>query len=211
MDENLTEQEQIENLRKWWDENKMFVLTGLTLGASVLFGWNYYKDQKRIKAYNAAAVHEELLVAVNEGDVDAARTASDLLASDYGSTPYSDLASLSLAKAYVDSGDLAGAAEVLERTINAGGDLGPIARLRLARVRIAQDRAQDALELLSGDGGPYRPLYDEIRGDAHVALGDAQAAHDAYSAALDSDGTAVDRNYVQIKMAALGLGLDDDE
>lgn len=208
MDENLTEKEQIENIRKWWDENKTFVITGLALGASVLFGWNYYKQQQLTKAYNASVVQRTLLAAVAGGEADAATSAAQRLTSDFGGTPYAEFAPLAVAKLHVDNGDLDAAATALEPALNSPGDLALIARARLARIRIAQARGQDALDLAGIEAGEYKPLFDEIRGDAYAQLGQAQEAHDAYSEALDSDGTAVDRNYVQVKMAALGLGAD---
>lgn len=208
MDENLTEKEQLQQLTQWWHENKMFIISGLVLGASVLFGWNSYKQQKITKAHAAQGLHASLLDAVTTGNADAASAAATQLSGDYGSTPYADLAPLSVARLHVQNGDLAAAASALEGLLNTPGELANVARLRLARIRIAQERAQDALTLLTGDGGAFAPLYSEVRGDAHAALGQAQEAHDAYSAALDSEGQALDRNFVQIKMAALGLGDD---
>lgn len=209
MDENLTDKEQIENLQKWWKENSTFVITGLALGASVLFGWNYYKTQALKKAYNAGVVYDTLIAAVGGAESDAALGAADRLSADFAGTPYAELAPLAVAKLHVDNGDLDAAAAALEPALSAGGEVALTVRSRLARIRIAQERGQDALDLLNVEAGAYEPLFDEIRGDAYAIMGQAQNAHDAYSEALDSDGTAVDRNYVQVKMAALGLGADD--
>lgn len=209
MDENLTDKEQIENLQKWWKENSTFVITGLALGASVLFGWNYYKTQKLTKAYNAGVVYDTLIAAVGGAESDAALSAADRLSGDFAGTPYADLAPLAIAKLHVDNGDLDAAAAALEPALSVGGEVALTVRSRLARIRIAQERGQDALDLLNVEAGAYTPLFDEIRGDAYAAMGQAQQAQDAYSKALDSDGTAVDRNFVQVKMSALGLGAAD--
>lgn len=208
MDENLTEKEQIEELAKWWDENKTFVITGLALGASILFGWNYYKNQKLTRAYNASTVHSSLVEAVTAGNADAVSAAAQQLSADYSATPYSSLAPLSVAKLHVDNGELDAAATALGDALNGPPELAAIARLRLARIRIAQDRGSDAVELLANAPGQYKALFDEVRGDAYAAMGQASEAKDAYAAALDSEAGAVDRNYIQMKLDALGLGVD---
>ncbi len=208
MDENLTEKEQIEELAKWWDENKTFVITGLALGASILFGWNYYKNQKLTRAYNASTVHSSLVEAVNAGNADAVSAAAQQLAADYSATPYSSLAPLSVAKLHVDNGDLDAAATALGDALNGPQEIAAVARLRLARIRIAQDRGSDAVALLANAPGQYKALFDEVRGDAYAAMGQATEAKDAYAAALDSEAGAVDRNFVQMKLDALGLGVE---
>jgi predicted negative regulator of RcsB-dependent stress response len=208
VDENLTEKEQIEELAKWWDENKTFVITGLALGASILFGWNYYKNQKLTRAYNASTVHSSLVEAVNAGNADAVSAAAQQLAADYSATPYSSLAPLSVAKLHVDNGDLDAAATALGDALNGPQEIAAVARLRLARIRIAQDRGSDAVALLANAPGQYKALFDEVRGDAYAAMGQATEAKDAYAAALDSEAGAVDRNFVQMKLDALGLGVE---
>ncbi len=209
MAENHTEEEQIEDLKRWWNENKTFVISGLALGASILFGWNYYKNQKLTKAYDAGVVHQTLVASVKAGDADAAKSAAERLTGEFASTAYAQYAPLAVAKLNVDAGDLDAAAAALAPALNGPEELALIARARLARIRLAQGRAQDALDQLSVDGGAYQPLFDEMRGDAYAELGQPEAARDAYNDALDSDGTAVDRNFVQVKLAALGLGVDD--
>ena len=73
-------------------------------------------------------------------------------------------------------------------------------------------RAADALQILSGRAAlkNFEPLFDELRGDAHAALGDTEAARAAYQKILDNDDAVVDRTYVGIKLDALG-GADAGE
>ncbi|MFK8015923.1 MAG: YfgM family protein [Gammaproteobacteria bacterium] len=207
MDENLSEKEQIEELAKWWNENKTFVITGLALGASVLFGWNYYKNQKLTKAYNAAEVHKLMTVAASAGNIDAATSAAEQLGGDYATTPYADLAPFAIAKLHADKGDLEAAATALEPALSAPDEIGQVARLRLARLRVAQGRPADALTVLTGASDAYGPLFAEVRGDAHAALGNTSEAKAAYDEALDSSGAVLDRNFVQMKVDALGVGV----
>lgn len=206
MDENITEKEQLEKLRKWWDENGNFVVAGLVLGAVILFGWNYYKKHRINQAENASALHEALMEAIDADDPVAAQAAATQLQSAYGRTAYARQAPLALAKLHAEAGDLDAAAEALRKVVDSGGDVAEVARLRLARLHVAAGRPQEALDLLAGQAGEhFGPLYDEVRGDAHAALGDRAAAQSAYQSALDAAGTALDRGYVQMKLDSLGL------
>lgn len=205
MSEYQTEEEQIEQLRKWWQENGATLLIGVALGGALLFGWNYWKTYKVRYANQASEVHEQLLASMARGDKDGFNELNQRLQSEFGKSPYAAMAPLALAKLHVEEGDLAAAANALEASIGGTGEIASVARLRLASVRLAQEQPQDALATLgNGGSGSFAPLYDELRGDAHAALGDVEAARSAYQSALDSEQVGVDRTYVRIKLDALG-------
>lgn len=204
-----TEEEQIEQIRKWWQENGTTVMVGVVLGGALLFGWNYWKAYKVRYATQASDLHEQLLTSLASGNNEAFTSLNQQLQSDFGSSPYAEMAPLALAKMHADAGDLDAAANALESATRGDDTVANVARLRLARVRLAQDRPQDALVVLgSGGAGSFAPLFDELRGDAHAALADADAARSAYQSALDSDEVGVDRTYVRIKLDALGPAPD---
>ncbi|MFA9420782.1 MAG: YfgM family protein, partial [Gammaproteobacteria bacterium] len=63
-----TDEEQVEKLRKWWEENGRAVITGLVLGVVGLFGYRYWVDQQEATA-EAASVHfTEMVKALETGD-----------------------------------------------------------------------------------------------------------------------------------------------
>ena len=209
MSEYQTEEEQIAQLRKWWQENGATLLIGVALGGALLFGWNYWKSYKVRYATQASELHEQMLASLTRGDREEFNALNQRLQNDFGKSPYAAMAPLALAKLHVDAGDLAAAANALEAAASGDDEIASVARLRLARVRIAQGQPQDALSALSrGGNGHFAPLYDEVRGDAHAALGDVDAARSAYQRALDSEETGVDRTFVRIKLDALGPAAD---
>jgi len=93
--------------------------------------------------------------------------------------------------------------DVLQRTKDK--DLALVARLRLARVQIAQNKADDAIKTLNGtDAGAFAARFHEVRGDAYHLKGDDAAALKEYQAARLGDvaGT-VDPQLLDLKIADL--------
>ena len=204
MDEFQSEKEQIEEIKKWWKENGNFVVTGLVLGVLVLGGFKYWKEYRLNKAERGSAVYQQLLEAVQGGD---ASTAADLVArlkGEFASTPYATQGGLSIAALHVRNNEPEQAAaqlrSVLETTRDV--DLARVARLRLARVLITQDKAGEALTMLDAtDAGEFAAHYHDVRGDAYAELGQADDARREYQAALDqSVAGAIDRQFVEMKL-----------
>ena len=203
MDELLSEKEQIEVIREWWRENGWYLIGGVALGILGLVGWNRYNAYVDTQAEAAAALYVELRQAVSD---DAAADARNILADlreDYSGSPYTDQAGLLMAVMRLDDGQVEGAVDELRFVMDTTSDaeLALIARLRLARVVAQQESFEEALALLDVDAGTFSGRYNEVRGDIHYALGDAESARTAYTAALTTlDSNLVDRNLVQMKL-----------
>src|SRR5690606_2028305 len=92
-------------------------------------------------------------------------------------------------------------------------ELGLIARMRLARVLIFQSSYDEALSVLNvRDVGPFAAQFSEIRGDAYYALGDFDAARDAYSNALIAPGAEwLNRAFVEMKLDELDTQTSSEE
>jgi predicted negative regulator of RcsB-dependent stress response len=108
---------------------------------------------------------------------------------------------------YVDSGDLDKAASQLQDVIQhtKDKDLSLVARLRLARVQIAQKKADDAINTLNGaEPGAFAARFHEIRGDAYHVKGDDTTALKEYQAARLGDvADTVDAQLLDLKIADL--------
>ena len=44
--EDLTDNEQEEQLRRWWSENWLWIVGGIALGLALLWGWQYWQGSK---------------------------------------------------------------------------------------------------------------------------------------------------------------------
>lgn len=200
-----TEEEQLEALREWWKENGRSVIAGIVLGAGALFGWKYWQDYQVEKAENASALFADVRAFGNAGEVGNALQQVETLTSDYARVPYASLATLEAAQALVEAGNIESAEKQLRWALENARlqEVGEVARLRLAQVLIAQGRARDALSELETElPAAYTGLVEELRGDAYRALGDLQAAREAYDRALLSDGSRSE--YLQLKRDDLG-------
>lgn len=204
MDANLTDDEKLAELKKWWGENGGSIITGVVLGLAVLFGgkaWFAYQDRKAEAASN---IYTTLMVALERGESQVVTAKAGVLVADYTGTPYATLAALALAKMNIEAGELAVARSHLQWVIdNTRSDISrDTARLRLARVMVAMDDLDGALVVLDQavPGTSFDPLYTEVRGDVDVARGDLAAANKTYQTALDmTDANAPGRHLLQLK------------
>lgn len=188
MDANLTDDEKLEQIKKWWSENGGSIVTGVVLGLAVLFGGKAWFSWQEKNAQNASNLYTVLMNSMAGGDAMAVSQRAGVLVTEYGDTPYAALASLALAKVRIEAGDLVAAQAQLEWVLeNSKSDmLLDTARLRLARVLIAMENLDAAETLLNqvAKGDAFEPLYTEVRGDVYVARGNLTAANQAYQEAL---------------------------
>ncbi|MGB5627467.1 MAG: tetratricopeptide repeat protein [Woeseiaceae bacterium] len=208
MDDLLSEKEQIEQMRSWWSEYGGYVIVGIAAGALLLFGVNYYKSSKLKEQLEASALYESLTSYVVDGNLEQAEVVADQLGTTFADTTYSAQAKLAIARLYMDNNRDQDATDALNRLLNgaASEELKQVARLRLARILLYQDKPQEVVDLLEGQDTPaFAAVYGEALGDAYHALGriaDAQAAYQAVLLDPLSQGT-VDQQLVQWKVLDL--------
>lgn len=208
-----TEDEQLTELKDWWQRNGKPLVTGGLLALVLVFGWQAWNRHEANQAQGASNLYQQLLeTTLNPaGKPDTAQVAdlASKLKSDFGGTAYAQYGSLFVAKVAVDNAKLDDAASELRAIVDKpfNATLGEIARQRLAQVLAAQDKAADALKLLDGDTDKaFVASREELRGDLLVQLGRSDEAFSAYQkakAAL-SDDAAV--GGLQIKLDDLAKG-----
>ncbi|MBC7982374.1 MAG: tetratricopeptide repeat protein [Candidatus Obscuribacterales bacterium] len=184
----LSDGEQEEALRRWWQDNWRWIVSGVVLGLAVLGGWQYWQQRTLTRAEGASLAYRDLATALASGD----RAKADALVVDidkqYQSSPYADQAHLLLAQANVATGKFEQAASELKWVLDHSADesLQQVARLRLARVQIQLGHHDEALALLVNTADAFAAQVHEIRGDALLAKGDSSGAQQAYRLALDA-------------------------
>ncbi len=204
MDDLLSEKEQIEQLRSWWSEYGGYVIGGLGLGIALLAGLNYYTNSKLDAQREASVLYESLTNHVVSGGLEAAEAVADELNTDYASTSYAPQAQLAMARLYMDKNRDQDAADALSSIIasDAAEEIKLVARARLARVLLYQNKAQEVVDLLEDQQSEaFAPAYQELLGDAYYALGRVEDAQVAYQSVMLNplSRDAVDQQLVQWK------------
>ena len=205
MDDLQSEKEQLEELRAWWSEYGLYVISGVVIAVGGLIGFNQYTSRTLAGQVEASELFETLAEHVSDGKLDEAELIADDLANNYANTTYAAQSKLSMARLYMDKNRDQDAVDVLNEMLAVNGNdaLKKIGRLRLAHVLLYQDKPQEVADLLEGvEAAAFAALYDELLGDAYLALGRFEEAGDAYRRALadPSPNPTIDRALVQMKL-----------
>ena len=208
MDDLLSEKEQLDQMRAWWSEYGRYVIAGVVIAVGLLVGFNQYQSSRLEAQVEASELYEELAIHVADGDLDEAEAVADNLANNFANTTYAAQSKLAMARLYMDKNRDQDAADVLNelQALRGNAELKQIGRLRLARILLYQDKAQEVVDLLAdAELNAFSALNNELLGDAHVALGNIELAGEAYRKALadPSPAPTINRGLVQMKLADL--------
>ena len=198
---HLSEEEQLEAIKRWWKQYGTALLVALVVVAAGFFGWNQYKKHQQRQAEAASNAYAKMM----EAEGEAATAAIKDLTEQFGDSLYADFARFEEARLAVDAGDLETARQRLQQVVDKAADarLLPLARLRLAKVLTAQSEFEAALKQLDGEvPGAFVSLYAEARGDILMAQNRLTDARTAYESALTAltDPRSLRRGLVQLKL-----------
>lgn len=204
MEDYLSEKEQWEWLKAWVRSNGLWIIAGIAVGAGILAGWRWWEARTDRIALEAGAKYQQILEALDRKDRARADLITTELERDYASSPYVDQARLLQARVAVDANELDKAANALQTVMTSTQDkqLALVARLRLARVQLAQGKPDEAIKTVDAvDAGAFKPRYQELRGDALFAKGDKTGALKEYEAARAGTVTqSVDAQSLELKI-----------
>jgi predicted negative regulator of RcsB-dependent stress response len=205
---DLEEQEQIEAIKGWWQDNGKLVMVGMLvclLAIAGFQGWRYYRAQQ---SERAATLYSQLDEAEAANDAKRVRDIAAQIVDRHGSTQYAGMAALAAAKAGVNTGELEEAKKHLQWTIEHAKEeeMRDVARLRLAGVLLDEKKYDEALKLLSAKStDAYAMLLADARADVLAVQGKTAEARAAYQQALDkADPGSPYRRLIEVKMDALG-------
>jgi len=211
VDEYLSEREQAEQLRHWLRENWIWLLGGVALTLGGYYGFQWWESRQTSRSLAAEQRFTAMLDALGQNQRDEGIRIAGEVMSEFAGTPYADQATLVLARLDVEAGDLASAETRLAAVAGESDDpdLRLVARLRLARVQLAQGRHDHALATLDAAGEPaIEPRIEELRGDAQLARGDKAAALESYRRAQGAAGSGSAREGL-LDAELLGLKIDE--
>jgi predicted negative regulator of RcsB-dependent stress response len=205
-EEYLTDDEQVEHVKRLFTEYAPWILGGVVLGVGGWFGIQYYRSHQNALAMQAAEQFTQMTAALQMNDPQKSLRIADGLIKNFPSSPYADQAQLTIARIDVDSGKPADAVAPLTQVMNNSKDaeLRQVARLRLARILIDQGKPDDAIKTLGeGTPGSFAGRYHEVHGDALYAKKDIPGAVAEYNMALATSDGGADAALLQLKLADL--------
>jgi predicted negative regulator of RcsB-dependent stress response len=206
---DLEEQEQVAELRAWWQQHGTLIVVVIVALALALAGWQAWRWYEGSQATRAGALYDALTRAAQAGDAKALRDTNGVLVEDYSRTLYATMGALTAARFYYDHGDLKNARAQLEWATahSPTDDFRDLARLRLAAVLLEEKSYDDALrQLAEPHAAAYDAQFAALKGDVLVAKNDPAQARAAYKLALEKadSGDASFRESVRMRLEALG-------
>lgn len=209
MDVYASEREQIDAIRKWWKDNGTAITLGVALGLGALFGWQYWQRYRATQGELASIAFQEFNAAMRDDKIDETERLGAKLLAEHGDSGYAGLTALLLARHAVEQGEFDIARAHLEWVVanDDNAETVAIARLRLGRLHLAQDRAGEAwAQLADLPALELDPAYHELRGDVLVAQDKTDDARREYNRALDLAGEKqASTAAIEMKLDALGL------
>ena len=187
MNDYTTEDEALDRIRQLWGQYGKFIVILSILVAGSFGGRNLWMSYKNDSAENSSLNYSQLLLAVDQKRFeDAFEIGSEIIKTDTQSS-YAELSSLFLAKISFEKGDYDVAKNILITLIESSSDLntGNVARERLARILLSEDKADDSQKVLEESKSMDLTNHLlELQGDIMKARGDLESALSFYQKAL---------------------------
>ena len=205
---DLQEQEQLDQLKTFWERGGKWlaILVGVLVIAYLGYvGYNYHQKQQMEEA---GALFGQFNKALEQQDLDKAKTLGSDLESKHPQSPYASRAALISARIAYDKNDPKAAKDKLlwAAANSQEAEVQGLARLRFAAILLDEKQYAAALtELDKAHDAGLDVQYAELKGDVLQAKGDIKAARASYKLALDKTAKdAPERQVLDIKLAALG-------
>jgi predicted negative regulator of RcsB-dependent stress response len=212
---DLEEQEQLDQLKAFWQKYRNLITGLLTV---VLFAYSAYSGYgwwRNSQALEASKLYETMISAIAKSDKDQTLRAADDLQKDFSRTPYAAMSSLFAARIAADAGDSTKAISYLRwATKNASNDgYLALAKLRLVTQLIEQGGEKDFAEadqiLKETPITGFEALCLERRGDWYLAQKKNAEARKSYEDAWKTLNQAKEfpeeaRRLLKVKLDAVG-------
>lgn len=204
---DLEEQEQLAELKHFWNTYGNFISWVLiaVLGAYAAWnGWNYWQ---RHQATQAAALYDEVERTVASRDAQRMQRSLAEMQDRYASSMQAQQATQLVAKALADQGKTAEAKAAWGWLVQKASDpaYADVARLRLASQAMQDKQYDQALEQLKGVSPAMQGLAADMQGDVLQLQGKQAEAVAAYQKAwAQLPQNTQYRRLLQAKLNALG-------
>jgi predicted negative regulator of RcsB-dependent stress response len=198
--------EKVELIKKWWKKNGNWAITAIIVALVAILGWQYWHRHLAKQATQASMAYEQMITS-ERTQPKATLDIANEIKKNYSGSPYADYAAFTLASIALQKNNYSEAEQQFKWVISHSNvaDNQQLAHIRLARVFIANQQPQKAIETLNDENLTIYPgLAQLIAGDAYLALNNIDLARKSYQKALANiEKNAPLFQLVQMKLNAL--------
>jgi predicted negative regulator of RcsB-dependent stress response len=212
---DLEEQEQLDQLKAFWQKYRNLitgVLTAVLFAYAAFSGYGWWRNSQ---ALEASKLYETMVGAVAKGDQGLSLRAADDLQKDFSRTPYAAMSNLIAARIAADAGNVTKAIDYLRWTAKNASNDGylALAKLRLVTQLIEQGGEKDFAEadqiLKETPIAGFEALWLERRGDWYLVQKKNADAKKSYEDAWKKLDQAKEfpeeaRRLLKVKIDAVG-------
>ena len=199
----ITEEEQLELIKKWWKRHGNLVSLLLSLILFGIAGYRYMIWHQEKVTQQASIAYEQMMLAVSNQDDISVKSCANELFRDHSKSVYADAAHMTLAKIYISKNKLDQAQTQLQTVVNSSKllSLKQIAKIRLARILVEKKSYADALnELNRIEDSTYLSVINELKGDIYSATGQFKEAMNSYQQALaEVKNNSIANSFLEMK------------
>ncbi len=206
---DLDEQEQIANLKYFWQKYGLWISSVLVVLSLTYVGWTSWKWWQNSQSQKAAVLFDGLSTAAAAGDIAKTDRIFADMKDKFGATAYTAQAALLDARINYDKGNIEPAKMALQWLTTSSVDPAyqDLARLRLSGILIEEKKYTEAIQFIStGISQSFLGLAADRMGDAYMLqnkLDEAKAQYQKAYAALGENNDY--RKMVEVKLARLGV------
>lgn len=206
MSDYLTDEEQVDRLKKLWRDYGLTVVTALVIGIGGTVAWDFYKEYESNQAQSAFDLYNSYIEASALGEP--AEPFIEELADSFGGSSYYVFTLLQSAKDAVDNDNFEEAQSFLSNAYESakGTPINDMVALRKAKVEFELKDYESVLQtlpLIETEGYRWQALM--LQGDVAFLQDELDKARDAYQAAKDSLPSGIDSEPVDMRLASVPL------
>lgn len=181
-----TEEEQIDDLKRWIKSYGPPIIMGILLAIALIYGWRYWHSYQHNRAVKASVLYQQAVDAYQTKHTDLLAKSVATLQKKHSKSPYASYAVFLQVKVAADQQDYSAAETELNWVIKHSHDknIKAIAQLRLGSIQTANHQEKAAIKTLESIKNPaFKGLAHIKIADAYLALGDTAHARINYETA----------------------------
>ena len=198
---SIEEEQEINQLKDWWNENGKTFIVAFILGVGGMFGWRYWQAHQAEQIAQASTQYDALIYSAQQ-DEQAKKANIEQFVQANSKTAYAVFALLDEAKKATEKQDFAAAEVNLNQALTQSQDevLTSIVALRLSSVQFQLGQLDNALTTLNQvKGESFNARKAILTGDIQVAKGDKVSAKNSFEQAQQS-GSQLEQQMAKMKL-----------